>query len=51
MTTRTIVVNDKMQRGYRYLLAEPTGKNFDPDFKPELTPKKILNSASSAGSI
>ena len=43
MKKRTIVVNDKMQRGYRYLLTEPTGKNFDPIFKPELTPKQMLN--------
>jgi len=39
---RTIIVNDKMQCGYRYLLVEPPGKNFDPDFKPELTPKQML---------
>ena len=42
MKKRTIVVNDKMQRGYRYLLTEPIGKNFDPTFKPELTPKQML---------
>jgi len=39
---RTIVVNDTMQRNYRYTLTEPIGKNFDPDFKPELTPKQML---------
>src|SRR5215831_18357967 len=43
MKERTIVVNDKMQRGYRYLLTEPLGTNFDPDFKPELTPKQMLS--------
>jgi len=42
MKPRIIVVNDKMQRGYRYRLSEPVGKNFDPDFKPELTPKQML---------
>ncbi|HUK11471.1 MAG TPA: hypothetical protein VLX09_26635 [Stellaceae bacterium] len=42
MKPRTIVVNDKMQRGYRYRLTEPVGKNFDPEFKPELTPKQML---------
>jgi hypothetical protein len=42
MKPQTIVVNDKMQRGYRYRLSEPIGKNFDPDFKPELTPKEML---------
>ena len=38
----TILVNDKMQKGYRYKLSVPTGKNFDPRFKPELTPKQML---------
>jgi hypothetical protein len=40
MKKRVILVNDKMQRGYRYLLTEPMGKNLDSDFKPELTPKR-----------
>ncbi len=35
-------VNDKMQKGYKYELVEPIGKNFHPDFKPELTPREIL---------
>lgn len=39
---RVIVVNDKMQTNYRYLLSEPVGQNFDPEFKPELTPKQML---------
>ena len=39
---KTIVVNDKMQKGYVYVLTEPMGKNFDPRFKPELTPKEML---------
>jgi hypothetical protein len=39
---RTIVVNDKMQKGYSYSLVEKEGKNFDPEFKPELTPKHML---------
>ncbi len=37
-----VVVNDKMQKNYRYTLSEPVGKNFDPEFKPELTPKQML---------
>jgi hypothetical protein len=37
-----VKVNDLMQRGYVYYLTEPTGKNFHPDFKPELTPKEML---------
>ncbi|HVV15074.1 MAG TPA: hypothetical protein VHD55_01575 [Candidatus Paceibacterota bacterium] len=40
--SRTIRVSDKMQKGYRYELAEPMGKRFDPRFKPELTPKQML---------
>jgi len=27
---------------YSYELSEPMGKNFDPDFKPELTPQQML---------
>jgi hypothetical protein len=37
-----VTVNDKMQRGYRYVLTEPVGRNFDPEFRPELTPKQML---------
>lgn len=37
-----VVVNDKMQRNYRYLLTEPAGRHFDPAFKPELSPKQML---------
>ena len=37
-----MIVNDKMQRRYRYFLTEPVGRNFDPEFKPELTPKEML---------
>jgi hypothetical protein len=39
---RTVTVRDKMQRGYRYTLSEPAGRNFDPEFKPDLTPKEML---------
>ena len=42
MQERTITVNDLMQSGYRYTLTEPQGKNFHPDFKPELTPALLL---------
>jgi hypothetical protein len=37
-----ITVNDKMQKGYTYELTEPMGRNFDSDFKPELTPQEML---------
>jgi hypothetical protein len=39
---RTIVVNDKMQRGYRYALTAPTGRTFDSGFRPQLTPAEML---------
>lgn len=39
---KTVVVNDRMQRNYRYFLTEPAGKNFHTDFKPELSPKQML---------
>lgn len=31
-----------MQTNYKYVLSEPVGENFDPEFKPELTPKQML---------
>jgi hypothetical protein len=31
-----------MQKNYCYELTEPVGRNFHPDFKPELTPKQML---------
>jgi hypothetical protein len=37
-----IVVNDKMQCGYRYELVAPAGRNFDPEFTPDLTPAEML---------
>ena len=39
---KTVVVNDLMQKNYGYELVKPAGKNFDPAFKPELTPKQML---------
>lgn len=42
MTKRRIIVNDLMQRNYRYALSEPAGRNFDPRFRPQLTPKQML---------
>ncbi len=43
MKKETIVtVRDKMQNSYQYKLTEPIGKNFTPDFKPDLTPKEML---------
>jgi len=37
-----VIVNDKMQKKYVYYLTEPMGKNFDPSFKPQLSPKQML---------
>ncbi len=42
MRKRTVTVNDTMQKGYRYALVAPSGRNFDPDFKPELKPADML---------
>lgn len=39
---KRVVVNDLMQKGYVYYLTEPVGRNFHPDFRPELTPKQML---------
>lgn len=39
---KNIVVYDSMQSGYVYACIEPPGKNFHPDFKPDLTPKEML---------
>lgn len=43
MSKQIVVVMDRIQTGYRYELSEPVGENFDPDFKPELTPKQMLS--------
>ncbi len=42
MKPRTVIVRDKMQSGYRYALTAATGRGFDPEFKPELTPAEML---------
>jgi len=39
---KKITVNDKMQKNYTYYLTEPAGKNFNPEFKPDLNPKEML---------
>jgi hypothetical protein len=39
---KLIEVNDLMQRGYRYALTEPVGRNFADGFEPELTPREML---------
>jgi hypothetical protein len=42
VTPSTVTVRDTMQRGYRYRLTAPMGRDFAPDFAPELTPKQML---------
>ncbi len=39
---RKVTVNDRMQSDYTYHLQESAGKNFHPDFAPELTPRQML---------
>jgi hypothetical protein len=39
---REILVDDKMQQGYRYGLTAPVGAGFDPAFTPDLTPAEML---------
>lgn len=39
--TKKIIIHDRMQEGH-YFLSEAEGKNFHPEFKPELTPKEML---------
>ena len=42
MKNRRIAVNDTMQSGYIYFCTEPVGRNFHTDFRPELSPKLML---------
>lgn len=42
MADELVIVHDKMQRDYSYLLTEPVGQNFAPDFTPDLSPKQML---------
>lgn len=38
---KKVIIDDTMQQG-TYYLNEAMGANFDPDFKPELSPKELL---------
>ncbi len=42
MERALIIVNDKMQSNYRYEITEPVGRNFEVEFRPELTPQEML---------
>jgi len=39
---RSIVYSDRFQKRYAYCLTEQKGKNFDKDFRPDLTPREML---------
>ena len=39
---KIIIVDDIMQKNYRYECIHAPGKNFDPLFRPDLTPKEML---------
>jgi hypothetical protein len=39
---KKVIVRDLMQKNYSYYRTEAIGKNFDPEFKPELTPRQML---------
>lgn len=40
--SKKVVTDDKFQKNYTYERQEEAGKNFDPAFLPELTPKEML---------
>jgi len=42
MNPRWIEVSDLMQEHYVYKLIEPAGRNFHPGFKPQLSPRELL---------
>ena len=42
MNPARVKVNDKMQQGYVYLRTRAIGRDFDPGFQPQLTPKEML---------
>lgn len=42
MKPRLVIVDDKMQQGYEYELTAPIGREFAPDFTPDLTPAEML---------
>ncbi|MBP9738293.1 hypothetical protein KBD20_01250 [Candidatus Saccharibacteria bacterium] len=39
---KVVQVSDSMQKRYSYELVAPIGSEFDTEFKPELTPKEML---------
>ncbi len=39
---KVVQVSDSMQKSYSYELTAPVGRDFNTEFKPELTPKEML---------
>lgn len=39
---KTVVVCDRMQKNYTYALTKEPGRDFEPEFEPQLTPRKML---------
>ena len=39
---KKVTTKNDLQKKYSYVLTEPSGRNFHPEFKPELTPKEML---------
>ena len=42
MRRRVVTVNDRMQQGYSYELTAPVGRDFHPEFQPDLSPQEML---------
>ena len=42
MRRRLVIVEDKMQQGYQYQLTASAGYDFATEFKPDMTPKEML---------
>lgn len=42
MTEHWVTVNDRMQQDYRYARVARPGRNFDPEFTPDMTPSQML---------
>ena len=42
MRKRSVTVNDKIQKDYRYVRIAAPDRGFDPEFQPQLTPAEML---------
>jgi len=43
MGSKWVTVNDRMQKGYRYQRVARPGRDFDAEFRPDLTPAEMLS--------